>query len=96
MNHRNYQTRVMAAFFVVGFILTPMIGLANSAPVVSNVLAVQRDGTFMVDITYDLFDADGDWMWVTLYFSPDGGTTWPIVCRSVSGDVGTFVATGTG
>ena len=96
MNLRNYQTRVMAVFFVVGFILTPVIGLANSAPVVSNVFAVQRDGTFIVDIAYDLLDSDGDLMWVTLYFSPDGGATWPIVCNSVSGDVGALIASGTG
>ncbi|MEN8006129.1 MAG: hypothetical protein ABFS42_03900 [Candidatus Krumholzibacteriota bacterium] len=96
MNPGNNQTRVMAVFLVVGFILTPMICLANSAPVVSNVFAVQRDGTFIVDITYDLVDPDGDLMWVSLYFSPDGGATWPIVCRSVTGDVGAFVASGTG
>ena len=31
---------------------------ADSAPVVSNVEAVQRAGTFLVDVTYDLDDAE--------------------------------------
>jgi hypothetical protein len=96
MNLGNNKTHVMAVFFVVGFMLTPMIVLANSAPVVSNVFAVQRDSSFTVDITYDLVDPDGDFMWVSLYFSPDGGVTWPILCSSVSGDVGAYVASGTG
>ncbi len=96
MNLGKSRTHVMTVLFVVGFILTPMIVLANSAPVVSNVFAVQRDSSFAVDITYDLVDSDGDLMWVTLYFSPDGGVTWPILCSSVSGDVGANVASGTG
>jgi len=96
MNLRNYKTHVVTVFFVLGLILTPMIVQANSAPVVSNVFAVQRDSSFIVDITYDLVDPDGDWMWVTLYFSPDGGVTWPILCSSVSGDAGTYVASGNG
>ena len=96
MNLGKNKFNVMAVFFVVVFILAPMVVLANSAPVVSNVFAVQRDSSFIVDITYDLLDPDGDWMWVTLYFSPDGGVTWPILCSSVSGDAGTYVTSGTG
>ncbi len=96
MNLRKHQAHVISVFFVVGFILTPMVVFANSAPVVSNVFAVQRDSSFTVDITYDLVDPDGDLMWVSLYFSPDGGLTWPIRCSAVSGDVGAFVASGTG
>ena len=69
---------------------------AQTAPVVSNVQAVQRENSFIVDITYDVFDADGDQMWVSVWFSPDGGATWPVFCRNVSGDVGAGQYSGVG
>ena len=70
--------------------------LAASAPVVSNVTAAQRDSTFLVDIGYDVADADGDPLFITILFSPDGGATWPVICRSVSGDAGAGVLPGDG
>lgn len=49
---------------------------ANTAPVISNVTAQQRgDGSFMVDIYYDVYDADGDEVWNNTYGGSfiDGG-----------------------
>jgi hypothetical protein len=65
-------------------------------PEVTKVLAVQRPGTRLVDVTYDLYDADGHAMTVALYISPDGGVSFPIQCLTVSGDVGAGVMSGTG
>jgi hypothetical protein len=96
MVFRHNQTHFLNFLLILFFVFAPMNAWANSAPVVSNVQAAQRPNSFIVDITYDLFDPDDDWMWVYLFFSPDGGSTWPIVCKSVSGDVGAIVTSGVG
>ena len=63
---------------------------ANNVPEVSNVTASQRgDGSFMVDIYYDIYDADGDAMTVFMQVSDDDGTTWNVPCNLASGDIGT-------
>ncbi len=77
-------------------ILAPMSAAANSAPSVSNVQASQRIDSFIVDITYDVADLDGDALLVSVFFSPDGGSSWPIHCVAVSGDVGVGVMPGNG
>ncbi len=81
---------------VLSFFLLPVIAVAGVAPTVTNVMATQRENSFIVDITYDLTDADSDSLWVRLYFSPDGGATWPVLCTAVSGDVGDGVSPGSG
>ena len=45
-------------------------------PVVSNVKAKQREGSRLVDITYDVADPDSPTLTVYLKVSPDGGKTW--------------------
>jgi len=96
VNSSYRQTHVAAFLFVVGFLLAPMITHANIAPVVSNVVAVQRDNSYMVDITYDLVDPDGDPMWITIVFLPHGVTSGGKVCVAISGDVGPYVYSGMG
>ena len=76
------------------FLATPVF--ANSQPVVSNVVAVQRPHTALVDVTFDLADADGDAMHVTLWYSLDDGVTWGNQCVTVTGDVGDGILSGTG
>ena len=54
-----------------------LYGIANAAmPVVSNVTANQRAGTTgagtVVDITYDVEDADNDSAYITIGMSNDG------------------------
>jgi formylglycine-generating enzyme required for sulfatase activity len=65
-------------------------------PEVTNVVATQRPGARLVDVTYDLYDSDGDAMTVALYLSPDGGQSFPIECVTVSGHVGPGVVSGVG
>jgi len=64
-------------------------------PVVKNVKMVQRvDGSGLVDITYNLQDADGDTLAVALQFSDDGGATWDFPALNCTGDLGQGVLPG--
>ncbi|MEI6674303.1 MAG: SUMF1/EgtB/PvdO family nonheme iron enzyme [Verrucomicrobiota bacterium] len=75
------------------FLLTPLADA--TAPVVSNIAAVQRAGTQLVDITYNV-TADTPTVSVTLTISSDNGTTFSVPATTVSGAVGAGVTTGTG
>ncbi len=80
-------------------LLLPCITLlyANTPPVISNMTVSQRsDGTFLVDIYYDVYDADGDLLTISLEVSDDGGSTWDVDCVQISGDVGTGIIPGIG
>ncbi len=63
-------------------------------PVVSNVQAKQREGSRLVDITYDVADPDSPTLTVYLKVSADGGKTWKGPVELVSGDVGQHIAPG--
>ena len=63
---------------------------------IASVSAVQRVGTRLVDVTYDVEDPEGAPMTITLWLSEDGGTTFPIECVTVTGDVGPGIESGTG
>lgn len=53
---------------------------ANLPPVVSNVTAAQRtDGSKIVDINYDVIDAENDSLTVSLKVSNDNGVTFTII-----------------
>lgn len=72
-----------------------LVGHASAAPpVVSNVIAAQRSGTKMVDIHYDLADADGDLQTIAVQVSADGGLTYTIPCVTLTGHVGPGVSVG--
>ena len=64
-------------------------------PVVSNIRASQRPGTKLVDVYYDLADADGDLQLIQVAVSADAGLTYGIPCTSLSGAVGSNVGLGT-
>ncbi|MGI5923697.1 MAG: formylglycine-generating enzyme family protein [Lentisphaeria bacterium] len=60
-------------------------------------MCAQRAGTKLVDITYDLTDAENASLLVTMKISQDAGATWDVPCTSVSGDgIGLEVTPGTG
>ena len=65
--------------------------LSAAAPVVSNVRGVQRPGTKLVDITYDLSDSSSATVFVSIQLFA-GGTALPAF--SLSGDVGAGVTPG--
>jgi len=75
---------------VAGFVVMAASQVwANSAPVVSSVSASQRgDSSKLVDIYYDLADADGDSCTVWVAISDDGGANWRVPADNFSGAVG--------
>ena len=66
-----------------------------AAPEVSNILATQRSGTKLVDIYYDVTDAEGDPLTVAVQMSSDAGSSWNIPARTLTGDVNFNVTPGT-
>ena len=67
---------------------------SNSSPEVTNVVAQQVDQ--QVEISYDLLDQDGDLMTVSLQVSSDGGSSFDLVAKSLTGEVGAGIASGQG
>ena len=65
-------------------------------PIVSNVQAKQREGSRLVDITYDVLDQDSPTLTVYLKVFADGGATWKGPVELVSGDVGQGIVPGAG
>ncbi len=85
-------------FFTLLFLLITTISTQaqNSPPQVTNIQAQQRTGTNLVDITYDVSDADADTLIITVLVSTDGGQTYSITPSSITGAVGSSVTPGTG
>jgi len=70
-----------------------------TAPLVYNLSVVQRtDGSKLVDISYDLFDANGDLCEVALKLSSDGGASFDHIPdpANLSGDIGENIVPGPG
>jgi len=73
------------------------VSAQNNVPVVTNVDLQQRtDYSLFVDIYYDVNDADGDSMTITMLASSDSGATWNLTCNNISGAVGNGITNGTG
>ncbi len=65
-------------------------------PQIQNLVAVQRPGTFFVDVTYNLVDPDSPGgVYILAEASSDNGANYGISMRSLSGDAG-LVIPGTG
>ena len=62
----------------VAILMASVLVVEAADPVVSNVKVAQRPGTHMVDIRYDVADADGDTLWITVEVSDDGGTSYAV------------------
>ena len=85
-----FRTLRVSAIFLA---MTSSLWAAD--PVVSNISAVQRAGTKLVDITYDV-TADTPTVLVGLEISNDGGATFTVPAVTTSGALGAGIATGTG
>jgi len=60
--------------------------LRAADPVVSNVVFAQRAETKLVDITFDVSDADSDQLNILVEISDDSGTTFTVPATAISGD----------
>lgn len=81
--------------FALLIALSPILCLANSPPVVSNISVSQRaDDSKLVDIYYNLADADGDSSTVWVTASGDNGNSWQVPIMTTTGDIGQNIAPG--
>lgn len=78
------------------FLLIVPLAARGTPPEVTNVVAAQIEGTGIVEISYDVSDAEGDSVYVTLICSIDGGATFSLLPHTVSGDVNTELLPGDG
>ncbi len=93
VSRAGYDTRIIGYSIPAGTVADRNPGLVPN--MVSNVRALQRTRTQLVDIWYDLAGADGDLREVQLQISQDGGTTWTVPVGTPAGDCGAGVAPGT-
>ncbi len=71
------------------------LALTAAPPVISNVTASQRPGTKLVDIRYNVADPDSTSLTIQIELSANGGQTYELPVKSLSGAVGPGVAPGT-
>ena len=77
--------------------LTPASSYANSAPVISDVSASQRsDASKLIDIYYNLTDADGDTCTVWAAISDNNGVSWNVPANDLTGHIGQAITPGSG
>ncbi|MCX6926286.1 MAG: formylglycine-generating enzyme family protein [Verrucomicrobia bacterium] len=89
-----------AKFFLFVLLVASIASVANAAdpvlPIITNLVAVQRPGSFIVDVTYDLIDPDSPGgVYILSEASSNNGTNYGISMLSLSGDAG-LVTPGTG
>ncbi len=88
------RTKIAVFFLLMSF---TVLMAQNTKPEVTNVTFSQRhDGSFIVDVYYDLNDIDGDTMSVLMLASADSGSSWNFSCDSISGVVGCNILSGSG
>ncbi len=86
----------MIWILVAALIVTGTTAARADDPRIENLVVQQRSGSYEVEIQYDLNCLECDSVYVQAFCSVDGGATWPLACRTVSGDIGAFVRPGTG
>jgi formylglycine-generating enzyme required for sulfatase activity len=88
-----------AKFFLFVLLVAALASAARAAdpvlPIITNLVAVQRPGTFFVDVTYDLIDPDSWAVFISVEFSTNGGASYLPTVYSTTGDMG-LVAPGLG
>ena len=73
------------------------VAAQNQSPQVTNVAFSQRtDGSFFVDVYYDVNDPEGSLMTVSMQASSNNGITWDFSANNITGDVGANITNGTG
>ena len=96
MSPNRSMNTIFWRFAMSVILLTSVCQVFAVDPLVSNVHAQQREGSRLVDITYDVADPDSPTLTVYLKVSPDGGKTWKGPVELVSGDVGRGIVPGGG
>jgi formylglycine-generating enzyme required for sulfatase activity len=94
----NAAIRMRTGLIAVALMLgaSPVCAQGDVGVAVSNVVAQQRYGTSLVDVTYDLETGDGLPVTVSLWLSTGAGVSISHHCQAVSGAVGDDIIPGTG
>lgn len=88
--------KTLTAFFLVLLAAFSVYPQTNQNPVVNNVnFALRKDTSGVVDITYDVSDADNNLLTISVAVSSDAGLSWNFSCSKISGDVGSGITPGT-
>jgi hypothetical protein len=82
------------AAMTLSLALGAMTAMAG-APQVNQVSATQRAAEPVVDVRYDVYDAEGDALNVQMLVSTNAGTGYQITTPHTSGDIGAAVQPGT-
>lgn len=71
-------------------LVAPLALIATQAadPQIQNVTASQRPGSYLVDVTYDVADADSPTVYVFAEISLNGGTTYTLAVFPATGELG--------
>ncbi|MBC8257206.1 MAG: fibrobacter succinogenes major paralogous domain-containing protein [Candidatus Marinimicrobia bacterium] len=97
--HRRATARRGSTMFIIFMIICSFAFTTNTPPVVSNVSFAQRtDGSGIVDVYYDVDDADGDSLKISIAVISNVSDTSNLfnIDSLVSGDVGRGIYSGTG
>jgi len=78
----------------LGIALAIVSTASATVPVVTNVVATQRSSTKLIDINYDVSDAEGDLLKISVEVSHTGGQTFNIPSSSFTGDYGDDIVAG--
>ena len=70
--------------------------LLATPPEITNVTASQRSGTKLVDISYDVADADGDKVRIRVEISDNNGKVYSVPAFTFTGDIGEGITPGKG
>ena len=87
--------RVFYFILALPLLLSAIAAAGNQAPFVSNVVVKQIDIDHVL-IRYDVAEADGDRVKISLRVSDDGGKTFNVQASKLEGDVGQGISSGTG
>ena len=77
-------------------LLASVLAAPAAPPVITNLHTAQRAGTKLIDVTCTIADPDSASLTVQAEFSANGGTTYDLPARSLSGVIGVGVAPGAG
>lgn len=86
----------MNRFSAFLFGLCTASALFAAPPEITNVRASQRTGTKLVDISYDIADADGDKLRVRVEISDNDGKVYSVPAFTFTGDIGEGITPGKG
>ena len=85
----------MKRICLIVFMFITILLMANHAPRVEDITFSQRDdGSYFVDIYFNLIDQDDDFLEVTIFASNNQGVSWNFPMTTYSGDVGENITTG--